>query len=227
MKFGEKLSFLRKQQDMTQQELAERLGVSRQAVSRWERMTSDPSTENLICIGKLFDVSVDSLLNDGVQIQEGGCPCTAVLEEETHKGWRDKLKQTFSIFNRRIYLFAAIMIYFYDQWIIMIYNSFRRPSDFVSVLTGFYVRKAIGPLFSFFFVLYLILLFFNFTKNCKKFKIGIHILLSLSIALLWILLHHWTVPCSFLMAGGGYFALFAVAAAFVLRILQKRKEEIA
>lgn len=83
MKFGEKLSFLRKQRDMTQQELAERLGVSRQAVSRWERMTSDPSTENLICIGKLFDVSVDSLLNDGVQIQEG--------DARARQFWKKKL----------------------------------------------------------------------------------------------------------------------------------------
>lgn len=224
MKFGEKLSFLRKQQDMTQQELAERLGVSRQAVSRWERMTSDPSTENLICIGKLFDVSVDSLLNDGVQIQEGGCPCTAVLEEKTHKGWRDKLKQTFSIFNRRIYLVAALIIYFYEQWMGMIYNSSRKPSALVTALTGLYVRRAIGPLFSFFFVLYLILLLFDCTKNCKKFKIGIHISLSLCIALLWIFLHHRMIPYSFLMWGGGYFALFAVVAAFALRILQKRKE---
>lgn len=222
MKFGEKLSFLMKQRDMTQQELAERLGVSRQAVSRWERMTSDPSTENLICIGKLFDVSVDSLLNDGMQIQEGGCPCTAVLEEETHKGWRDKLKQTFSIFNRKIYLFLAILIYLYAQWLIAIYPH---PHHISPILTGVYVHRSIGPLFSFFSVLYLILLSFNFTKNYKKFKIVIHILLSLGIALLWIFLHHRFFFYSFLMWNDSYFALFAVVAAFTLKLLQKRKEE--
>jgi len=85
MSLEEKLTGLRKEKGLTQLELAAAVHVSRQAVSRWERMTSDPSTENLICIGKLFDVSVDSLLNDGVQIQEGGCPRTAVLEKETHK----------------------------------------------------------------------------------------------------------------------------------------------
>lgn len=224
MKFGEKLSFLRKQQDMTQQELAERLGVSRQAVSRWERMTSDPSTENLICIGKLFDVSVDSLLNDGVQIQEGGCPCTAVLEEETHKGWRDKLKQTFSIFNRRIYLFLAILIYLYAQWLIAIYPH---PHHISPILTGVYVHRSIGPLFSFFSVLYLILLLLDRTEKLEKHKSIIQISSAIGIVLLWVLL-----CCSIQKYAGfimfrSYFAAFALIAAFVLRILQKRKEEIA
>ena len=50
MRFGEKLSLLRKQRGMTQLELAEKLDISRQAVSRWEQGTSDPSTENLVSI---------------------------------------------------------------------------------------------------------------------------------------------------------------------------------
>lgn len=82
MKFGEKLSFLRKQQDMTQQELAERLGVSRQAVSRWEQGTAKPSTENLISIGKLFHVSVDALVNESVQLQTESTVQVAVVEEK-------------------------------------------------------------------------------------------------------------------------------------------------
>lgn len=47
MRLGEKLSFLRKQKGMTQMELAEKLDISRQAVSRWEQGISEPSTENL------------------------------------------------------------------------------------------------------------------------------------------------------------------------------------
>ena len=61
MRFREKLSFLRKQRGMTQMELAEKLGISRQAVSRWEQGMPEPSTENLVSIGKLFNVSVDAL----------------------------------------------------------------------------------------------------------------------------------------------------------------------
>jgi len=49
---------------MTQEFVAESLGVSRQAVSKWESGTTDPSTSNLLALAKLFDVSVEELLHD-------------------------------------------------------------------------------------------------------------------------------------------------------------------
>ena len=49
---------------MTQEFVAEALGVSRQAVSKWENGTSDPSTSNLIALAKLFGVSAENLLKE-------------------------------------------------------------------------------------------------------------------------------------------------------------------
>ena len=49
---------------MTQEFVAESLGVSRQAVSKWENGASDPSTSNLIALGKLFKISPEELLQD-------------------------------------------------------------------------------------------------------------------------------------------------------------------
>ena len=49
---------------MTQEFVAEALGVSRQAVSKWENGTSDPSTTNLMAIAKLFGVSTEELLKE-------------------------------------------------------------------------------------------------------------------------------------------------------------------
>jgi len=49
---------------MTQEFVAESLGVSRQAVSKWENGTSDPSTSNLIALAKLFDVSAEDLIRE-------------------------------------------------------------------------------------------------------------------------------------------------------------------
>ena len=49
---------------MTQEFVAESLGVSRQAVSKWENDTSDPSTSNLLAIAKLFGVSAAELLKN-------------------------------------------------------------------------------------------------------------------------------------------------------------------
>ncbi len=69
MTFGAKLVKLRKENDMTQEGLADALGVSRQSVSKWESDIAFPETEKLIRIGELFEVSLDYLLKDHVTEQ--------------------------------------------------------------------------------------------------------------------------------------------------------------
>ena len=64
MNLGEKINQLRKGQGMTQEELASKLTVSRQAISKWELGESVPDTENIMQLSKLFGVSTDYLLND-------------------------------------------------------------------------------------------------------------------------------------------------------------------
>ena len=54
---------LRTKNGMSQDELAERIFVTRQAVSRWESGQSKPSTEKLLALGELYGVSIDRLLN--------------------------------------------------------------------------------------------------------------------------------------------------------------------
>lgn len=65
MTLREKLIVSRNKAGLSQMELAERLGVSRQAVSRWESGQSKPSTERLLALGVLYGVSIDQLLNTG------------------------------------------------------------------------------------------------------------------------------------------------------------------
>ena len=64
MKLCEKLYELRRAAGLSQEELAERLNVSRQAVSKWENGASDPSTVNLLALAKLYGVSADELLRE-------------------------------------------------------------------------------------------------------------------------------------------------------------------
>ncbi len=59
---GDALKAHRVRCNMTQEFVAEQLGVSRQAVSKWENGTSDPSTSNLLALAKLYDVSAQELL---------------------------------------------------------------------------------------------------------------------------------------------------------------------
>lgn len=64
MTFGEKIQALRKSGGMSQEQLAARLGVSRQAISKWELGESSPEVENILQLGKLFDVTTDYLLKE-------------------------------------------------------------------------------------------------------------------------------------------------------------------
>lgn len=63
MEFNEKLQQLRKQNNLTQEQLAEQLYVSRSAISKWESGKGYPNIESLKCIAKLFSVSIDELLS--------------------------------------------------------------------------------------------------------------------------------------------------------------------
>jgi len=62
VEIAERLARRRKEAGLSQEELAMKLGVSRQAVSKWERSESSPDTNNLIALAKLYDVSLDDLL---------------------------------------------------------------------------------------------------------------------------------------------------------------------
>ncbi|MBQ3127121.1 MAG: helix-turn-helix transcriptional regulator [Clostridia bacterium] len=85
-KFGGFLSRLRKAADMTQSELADRLSVTRQAVSKWEIGDSFPDVSILLLIAKLFDVTLDELISAGAptrgeaeilqSVARGGQPMT-------------------------------------------------------------------------------------------------------------------------------------------------------
>ena len=62
---GERIRQNRIRCKMTQEFVADRLNVSRQAVSKWENGTSEPSTANLMALAKLFGISVGELLGEG------------------------------------------------------------------------------------------------------------------------------------------------------------------
>ena len=64
MTLGEKLQTLRRSRGLSQEQLAEILEVSRQAVSKWEKGTSDPSTSNLCALAKLYGIPVEELLHE-------------------------------------------------------------------------------------------------------------------------------------------------------------------
>ena len=82
MIFCEKLVLLRKQNELSQEQLAEQLGVSRQAVSKWESGASVPDLDKMVRLSELFGVSLDYLVKDDAPqaVQEYG---SSLAGEET------------------------------------------------------------------------------------------------------------------------------------------------
>ena len=64
MKLPEKILYCRKRAGLSQEELAGRLGVSRQAVSKWEQGRAAPSTANLLALAKLYGACAEELLQE-------------------------------------------------------------------------------------------------------------------------------------------------------------------
>ena len=88
MTLGEKIAKQRKELNYTQEQLADILGVSRQSISKWESDIAYPETDKLIKMGKLFDCSMDYLLNEDIIEKQD------IKPKETETLW-DKFKKQF------------------------------------------------------------------------------------------------------------------------------------
>ena len=80
MSFGENLQLIRKKNQLSQEGLAEMLGVSRQAVSKWELGEGYPEVDKLLLLSKKLNVSLDSLLGEEntMAVSEEGKPSAAI-----------------------------------------------------------------------------------------------------------------------------------------------------
>lgn len=111
VELNEKLISLRKEKRMSQQDLAEALNVSRQAVSRWEVGIAIPSMDNLLALSKLFVVPADELM--------GADRGTDVLESEKVQGSGNikgrSVRKVILIILAAAALVAAIVITYLNQ----------------------------------------------------------------------------------------------------------------
>lgn len=72
--FANRLLEYRKQHNFSQEELAEKIGVSRQAVSKWERAEASPDTDNLILLAEIYGVTLDELIKGKTEPEEEPAP---------------------------------------------------------------------------------------------------------------------------------------------------------
>lgn len=109
MSLGEKIQRLRKENTLTQEALADKLGVSRQAISKWELDEALPDLNKLITISKLFQVSTDYLLDDELDQKT---TITVNTVEKTSNMTEKSIKNTSLSLE---YLGKWVKIYFNDK----------------------------------------------------------------------------------------------------------------
>ena len=108
MKLSDKLIGLRKSAGMSQEELAEKLNVSRQAVSRWEMGTAMPDAANILQLSKLFHVTTDYLLNEEYESDADLPQVRAVKADGVHQGMI--LLVTLEVMSLILQFTAAILL---------------------------------------------------------------------------------------------------------------------
>ena len=98
MKMPDKIINHRKANGWSQEDLAEKLNVSRQAISRWENGTALPDAQNILQISKLFRVTTDYLLNDDYE-SDSDIPAVRTVTKETEELFSKR---------KRLHLIAAV-----------------------------------------------------------------------------------------------------------------------
>lgn len=116
MSLGDKLINLRKEKQLSQEEMAEKLGVTRQTISKWETNQSTPGFDNIIPLCELFEISTDELLNsEKIKSDSKSVEKSRVFEDTLE----NKKKRT-------IGLVTSILLYFISViWLMVTIPVFR------------------------------------------------------------------------------------------------------
>lgn len=108
MTLGEKIALLRGQNKMSQGDLAEKLEVSRQSVSKWETGASVPELDKLIMMSKLFNITLDELVQTDV-IPENTANNTEPQTTYIVREKQQNLRQTVGFILLSVGLFACVL----------------------------------------------------------------------------------------------------------------------
>ena len=142
MIFSEKLLTLRKAKGMTQEELAEKLEVSRQSISKWESGQSVPELEKIVALSTIFGVTTDSLLKSSeiddlsvkTEMLEKQQQQMLLREQRQHRIW------ACSLYSIAVYLvFFAICFVEHDLRFSLEADVFGKPV----ILAEFFIAAAV------------------------------------------------------------------------------------
>ncbi len=127
MTFADKLIELRRQNSLSQEALAEKLDISRQAISRWETGAAMPDAQNLLLMSKLFGVTVDYLINEE-------CQAGSTLQmEEISELYQIKQKQRNTRNCTRALLISTVATLAFAAFMFLLFNCLESPGLYVLI----------------------------------------------------------------------------------------------
>ena len=140
MKLSDKITKQRKVNGWSQEDLAEKLNVSRQAISRWENGTALPDANNILQLSKLFHVTTDYLLNEDYS-SDNDIPC---VKEVHNKLDYQKLiyKKRFLIASLLWLLSAAVWLFQAINWLDVFYCVLAVVNAIISLVNIILYEKS-------------------------------------------------------------------------------------
>lgn len=117
-KFAEQLVSLRKQAGMSQEDLAEKLQLTRQTISKWETGASTPDLDLLVRLAEVFDISVDCLLG--------------IKKPDKKSAKKTSFLSIFCIFQLTIFV-AGVALYISGAWMLVKFGSYSPLMDYASL----------------------------------------------------------------------------------------------
>lgn len=174
MKFSEKLQKLRKEHKLSQEQLADQLDVSRQAVSKWESGQTYPEMDKLLSLCKIFQCSLDDLTNDDIK--------EISKHEKNQSTISNGIQEVLDVLSRSVVLFESLSFKKKMKTIleliilILILCCFQIPVDYVHYLGeeiflsfGKTIGNILCPIWNFvLYISYLIFIFICFYYLYKK-----------------------------------------------------------
>lgn len=142
MTTGEKLQSLRKQNNYTQEDLADIMSVSRQSISKWESDIAFPETEKLIALAKLYNCSIDYLLNN-----ENDDPICGIIKQKENRVYN---KKRLPLILSTLGTYILSLILFIPKWFDFKVDVFEKipvnaNGAYVSHYTGISYRAYLNP----------------------------------------------------------------------------------
>ena len=129
MTLGQKLKEIRKRFGLSQEQLAEIMNVSRQAITKWENDGGLPDVSNLQELSKVFGITVDYLLND-----ENGLPALSMRKELDKEKYKNKLT-----------MYTEVLKEYYPEPFEIYVLTRTKKLNFIELILDIFIAPEIGP----------------------------------------------------------------------------------